>query len=341
MNSTVQEVAAEFLFEEDDLLLNESEDKIDDDQVKVDHRQFPRNSQRKYNREHVIVAINCDYLGPNPLFNGREFNSMFRFSRTHFEAIRSDIGKEDIHFFTHITDIFGCVGPCMEARMMLALKTMAYGIPPHMLRDQFQMSVMMARECCIEFDNAFHELYDSEYLRLPTNQDIVAINKLHKVVHGLDGMFGSLDCMHTYSKNCPMAWQGSYNGKEKKPTWTQSTSSPSSWVSCSCCQVVCRLCLVIITMKLLVPFFIIIFFRHGLLSRATTWTIIIIIIITGISTTSSSSCSSKRRGHNISNKSNSNNTNNNNNSINQLNALFMTTLPRACRKACSDSVSTI
>ena len=30
--------------------------------------------------------------------------------------------------------------------------------------------------------------------------------------------FGSLDCMHTYWKNCPVAWQGSYKGKEKKCT---------------------------------------------------------------------------------------------------------------------------
>jgi hypothetical protein len=80
MNSIVQEVAAEFLFEEDDLLLNESEDEIDDNQVKVDHRQFPRNSRRKYDRKHVIVAINRDYLGPTSLFNGRKSDSMFRIS---------------------------------------------------------------------------------------------------------------------------------------------------------------------------------------------------------------------------------------------------------------------
>ena len=31
-------------------------------------------------------------------------------------------------------------------------------------------------------------------------------------------MFGSLDCTHTYWKNCPKAWNGSYVGKEDKPS---------------------------------------------------------------------------------------------------------------------------
>ena len=31
-------------------------------------------------------------------------------------------------------------------------------------------------------------------------------------------MIGSLDCSHTYWKNCPKAWQGSYKGKERMPS---------------------------------------------------------------------------------------------------------------------------
>ena len=54
--------------------------------------------------------------------------------------------------------------------------------------------------------------------RRPTAHDIKNITTLHKAVHGVNGMFGSLDCMHTYWKNCPVAWQGSFQGKEGKPS---------------------------------------------------------------------------------------------------------------------------
>jgi hypothetical protein len=53
-------------------------------------------------------------------------------------------------------------------------------------------------------------LYNEEYLHSPSQSDLQQIVKLHKYIHGVDGMFGSLDCMHTHWKNCPTAWQGSF-----------------------------------------------------------------------------------------------------------------------------------
>ena len=80
------------------------------------------------------------------------------------------------------------------------------------------MSKTLARKSCVEFDKAMKQIYQSEYLRLPDKNDLKSICKLHKSVHGIDGMFGSLDCSHAVWKNCPVAWQGSFKGKEEKST---------------------------------------------------------------------------------------------------------------------------
>jgi hypothetical protein len=80
------------------------------------------------------------------------------------------------------------------------------------------MSESYARKTCLEFDAAIINIYKKEFLRLPTAADLQSIDRLHKFVHGVSGMLGSLDCTHTYWKNCPKAWHGSYVGKEGQPS---------------------------------------------------------------------------------------------------------------------------
>jgi hypothetical protein len=64
-------------------------------------------------------------------------------------------------------DANGRVGAALESRLLLPLKTLAsYGIPPHAFRDYFQMSETLARECCVEFDEAIKQIYyETEYLK--------------------------------------------------------------------------------------------------------------------------------------------------------------------------------
>ncbi len=60
------------------------------------------------------------------------------------------------------------------------------------------------------------KIYGDEYMRVPTASDLKAICTLHRRVHHrVSGMFGSLDCMLTKWKNCPMEWQGVFKGREK------------------------------------------------------------------------------------------------------------------------------
>ncbi|KAL7477112.1 hypothetical protein ACHAW6_002925, partial [Cyclotella cf. meneghiniana] len=72
-------------------------------------------------------------------------------------------------------------------------------------------------ECCELFDLALWKCYTNEFLWIPTPYDIKHTAKLHQAVHGVGRMFESLDCTHTYWKNCAKGWTGSYSGKEHKP----------------------------------------------------------------------------------------------------------------------------
>jgi hypothetical protein len=65
------------------------------------------------------------------------------------------------------------------------------------------MSPQYARECCKEFDMAMRSLYMKEFLRLPTATDLKNIVKLHKSVHSVDGMIGSLDCTTPSGRTAP------------------------------------------------------------------------------------------------------------------------------------------
>jgi hypothetical protein len=134
---------------------------------------------------------------------------MFWLSRGQIQVLMEDVMACNIKFFK-LTGRDGRRKSSLAARLLLPLKTLAYGVPPHTFIDYFQMSPQYARECCKEFDNAMRRIYMKVFLRLPTATDLKNIAKLHKATHSVDGMIGSLDYTHTFWKNCPKAWQGSY-----------------------------------------------------------------------------------------------------------------------------------
>jgi hypothetical protein len=159
-----------------------------------------------------------DHLGPNPLY-GKEFPLYFRLSRTRVQLILEDLGRlsETSHpfFRSFRVDKFGRMGASVEAKVLLPLKSLAYGVAPHCFADYFQVSQPMARECVKQFIRVIPYLYSQEFLRLPTPTDLKNVTALHERVHGVPGMVGSLDCMQTRWKNCPIAWQQSFKGRSK------------------------------------------------------------------------------------------------------------------------------
>lgn len=192
--------------------LGNSDNEINEDNRHL-HKKNLRTSRRHFDHQVAKNLIYFNYLGPSPLFNDKQFYRMLRLSRSRFQRMMEDFAASGISFFSERD-----IGASLEARLMLPLKTLAYGVATHTFSDFFQMSPEFCRQCCLEFDKGFRDIYATEYLRRPDAEDLKSIVQLHKDVHNVDGMFGSIDCSHTVWKNCPKAWQGSFKGKEKKST---------------------------------------------------------------------------------------------------------------------------
>jgi hypothetical protein len=121
----------------------------------------------------------------------------------------------DLPFYASQVDATGRKGASLESEIFLPLKTLAFGTAEHAFSDYFQTSKTLASKCCEEFANMMRYIYSDEFLRIPDVNNLKSITRLHHKVHGVRGMFGSLDCMHTRWKNCSKAWQQSFkSGKE-------------------------------------------------------------------------------------------------------------------------------
>jgi hypothetical protein len=178
----------------------------------------PRSKRRQFHHVSAYNNIQRDHVGPDPLF-GKEIVVFYRLGRPRIELLLQCLGNSGNPFYQSFRmDKFGRTGASMEAKVLLPLRVLAYGDAPHNYCDYFQMSQSMTRRCCIEFNKMIPKIFADEYIRLPTAQDLQALSGLHKQVHGVDGMFGSLDCMHTYWKNCPVAWQSGFLGRNSGPT---------------------------------------------------------------------------------------------------------------------------
>ena len=154
-----------------------------------------------------------------PIFKDRSFEMMFHLSKSCVQRIIEDVMSttvRDIHrFYARSMDATGKMGASYEAKILLPLKTFAYGIPPHTFIDYFQMSKGLAARCCDVFALSMKLLNDEIYRRIPDALDLKRIAKLHKERHGVNGMFGSLDCMHTPCKNCPKGWHASFKSRKE------------------------------------------------------------------------------------------------------------------------------
>ena len=124
---------------------------------------------------------------------------MIHISRARFQRLRMDIGALGDPFYVHLPqDAKGRIGASSDERLLLPIKILTFGVPSHAFCDYFQMLKTLAQDCCRNFNKVIVNIYKKEYMQLPTPSDIKPTFKLHKHQHKINGMGGSLDCMHIY-----------------------------------------------------------------------------------------------------------------------------------------------
>jgi hypothetical protein len=135
----------------------------------------------------------------NANFHDRQFERTFRITKSMVEEILPICANAD-SFFTGVQDITGqfAIAPAVE--ILMALSQIAYGCCPTAFVDYFQMSETTGRLCLIKFSRLVpsHEALRSVYLRQMTQSDACRVTAIHKAQHSVEGMLGSLDCMHIY-----------------------------------------------------------------------------------------------------------------------------------------------
>jgi hypothetical protein len=186
-----------------------------------------------YDRERAKLAVFNDYLSLNAYFNDRQFIRMLRVSPTVYETIRAAVQKHS--FFTPKceVDAIGREPIDLNVKIVMALKQLGFGCAPVAFVDYLQMGASTGTYCLEYFLDAImssQEIIDV-YLRRMTKSDARRVAAMHKEVHGVDGNIGSIDCMHVRWKNCPTAYQGICDGKEKGPTLVlEAAGDYSLWI---------------------------------------------------------------------------------------------------------------
>ena len=173
----------------------------------------------KYDRPRALACVMSDWMSPLPRFDDKQFERTFRLKRGLVDFIIGNLAKYN-HFWT--TTLDSRMNPSISpyVKFLAAQKVICYGVSFSAFVDYFQMGESTARGCVSMLARGIYECPEiaDVYLRDPSKSDAQRIVQMHKEVHGVDGMLGSLDVSKVVWKNCPKALQGQYQGKEKVAT---------------------------------------------------------------------------------------------------------------------------
>lgn len=169
----------------------------------------------KYDRARALASVTNDWMSPLPIFDDKQFERTFRIKRYMVDNIIGHLAKSD-SFWIQTIDAVGNKSIHPHVKFHAAQKLICYGVSLPAFKDYFQMGESTAALCLSHLCRGIvkcPEIADV-YLRTPTKSDSRRIVELHKQVHGIDGMLGSLDVTKVSWENCPKALKGQFQWKE-------------------------------------------------------------------------------------------------------------------------------
>lgn len=135
-----------------------------------------------------------DYLAPNAVYPEKVFRRRYRMRKSLFIKIMQDLRSHDHEFRTRF-DALGRPGlstlqKCTAAMRMLAYSQCADSLDECIRAGESTILYYMKRFC----KNVI-EIYEEEFLRQPTREDVIRLLAESKS-RGFPGMLFSMDCMH-------------------------------------------------------------------------------------------------------------------------------------------------
>ena len=204
--AVVEEVYGEFYD-------SQNKRKSSDEEININKKK----RRTKHDHDRAWQCIQQDHLGPQPTFTDKQFEEVFRLTKSKVERLIQVCCRHKPKTFCPGPDATGKPGIRPEVKVLGVLKCAAFGCSGVAFRDYHQMARNTTSECLKDFFYSItaDEDLNATYLRAPTRADAKRMSKLHEEKHGMPGLLLSLDCMHVLWKNCPVGQQCHYKNAKK------------------------------------------------------------------------------------------------------------------------------
>ncbi len=166
-----------------------------------------RRRSSRFRHKRAEQAIHEDYFAPIPVFNVRQYERIFRVSKSIDKFLLCKLMSLDDTTLVHLLWCSWLLNSLHMVAPLVPFRT-----------SYIQMSITTARMCHLKFCRIVSTdvQLQSVFARPVLSSDARRVSAIHEEQHVVAGMVGSLDCVHVFRKNCPVAWQGRLsNGKSR------------------------------------------------------------------------------------------------------------------------------